>query len=405
MIQLFKMAFRDLGRNRRRSFFSALALGIGLALLLLIAAVVQGELRSSMELSIQLQSGHVQVRAASYNAEKTSLAHEDLVSNPDQVAAQIAALAPVKVATPRLFASGILTAGEDTAGVSIIGIDPDSIANAPYREGMVSGQFLTADDREGVLIGRSLATSLGLNAGDQISVMVNTANGDVDEQPFTIRGTFTTGSPFYDETTLFMPLAKAQTITRAEGFASTIFVLLNDQDQTQAVAAALQSGQYEVLTWQEMNELLTQFNEMASGYMVLIYLIVLGITATVIINTLVMAVFERTREIGILAAMGMRGGRIMAMFFTESFLLTVGGILIGLVLGALLVAYATNVGFYIGDVGYQGFMMGERIYARLALTDAVSLMITAFIVSLLAALYPALLAARLEPVEALHTGN
>lgn len=405
MIQLFKMAFRDLGRNRRRSFFSALALGIGLALLLLIAAVVQGELRSSMELSIQLQSGHVQVRAASYNAEKTSLAHEDLVSNPDQVAAQIAALAPVKVATPRLFASGILTAGEDTAGVSIIGIDPDSIANAPYREGMVSGQFLTADDREGVLIGRGLATSLGLNAGDQISVMVNTANGDVDEQPFTIRGTFTTGSPFYDETTLFMPLAKAQTITRAEGFASTIFVLLNDQDQTQAVAAALQSGQYEVLTWQEMNELLTQFNEMASGYMVLIYLIVLGITATVIINTLVMAVFERTREIGILAAMGMRGGRIMAMFFTESFLLTVGGILIGLVLGALLVAYATNVGFYIGDVGYQGFMMGERIYARLALTDAVSLMITAFIVSLLAALYPALLAARLEPVEALHTGN
>jgi len=405
MIQLFKMAFRDLGRNRRRSFFSALALGMGLALLLLMAAVISGEVRDSMDLSIRLQSGHLQVRSKTFDQEKNSLAREDLVAAPEQLAAQIAALEPVQAATPRLFASGIVTAGEDTAGVSIMGIDPASEANAPYSGGLVDGSYLTAGDREGVLMGKSLAEKLNLQAGDQILLLVNTANGDVDEQPFVIRGTFATGSPFYDQSTLLMPLAKAQTITRAEGYASTIFVLLKDTQQTETVAAALQSSQYEVVAWQEMNALLTQVQDLSSSFMVVIYLIVLGITATVIINTLVMAVFERTREIGILAAMGMRGGRIMAMFFTESFLLTVGGILIGLVLGALLVAYATNVGFYIGDVGYQGFMMGERIYARLALTDAVSLMITAFIVSLLAALYPALLAARLEPVEALHTGN
>ncbi|MBI4927635.1 MAG: ABC transporter permease [Anaerolineae bacterium] len=405
MIQLIKMAFRDLGRNRRRTFFSALALGLGLALLLLIAAVIQGELRTSMDLTIKLQTGHLQVRAKTYEADKSSLAWEDLVAEPEAAAAQIAALAPVKAATPRLFASGIVAVGDETAGVSIIGIDPASEANAPYRDGMVSGEFLAADDRQGVLIGRSLAELLNLKAGDQIVLLVNTANGDVDEQPFTIRGTFATGSPFYDQTTLFMPLTKAQTITRTEGYASTIFVLLNDRDQTEAVTSALKSSQYEVVTWQEMNQLLTQINQMSSGFMVVIYLIVLGITATVIVNTLVMAVFERTREIGILSAMGMRGNRIMAMFFTESTLLAVGGILIGLVLGGIMVAYATYVGFYVGNFGIEGMLIGERIYAYLTLTDAVTLIITAFIVSLLAALYPALLAARMEPVAALHSGD
>jgi len=405
MIHLIKMAFRDLGRNRRRSFFSALALGMGLSLLLLMASVIEGEVRSSMDLSIKLQSGHLQVRSLTYDEDKHSLAHEDLVADPESVAAQIAALEPVQAASPRLYASGILTVGEQTAGVNLLGIDPNSDTNAPYRDGIVSGQYLSADDRQGVLIGSTLAANLGLSAGDAITVMVNTANGDVDEQPFTIRGTYATGSPFYDESTLIMPLAKAQTITQAEGYASTIFVLLKDQDQADAVSAALKSSQYEVLTYQQMNALLAQIQGMSNGYMIILYLIVLGITATVIVNTLIMSVFERTREIGILAAMGMRPGRIMAMFFTESALLTVGGTGIGLALGGLLVMYASKVGFYIGKFGIEGMLLSDRIYARLTAGNAIALIITAFVVSLLAALYPALLAARLEPVDALHSGN
>ena len=405
MIHLIKMAFRDLGRNRRRSFFSALALGMGLSLLLLMASVIEGEVRSSMDLSIKLQSGHLQVRSLTYDEDKHSLAHEDLVADPESVAAQVASLEPVQAASPRLYASGIITVGEETAGVNLLGIDPDSDTNAPYRDGIVSGQYLSADDRQGVLIGSTLAANLGLSAGDDISVMVNTANGDVDEQPFTIRGTYATGSPFYDESTLIMPLAKAQTITQAEGYASTIFVLLKDQDQADVVSAALKSSQYEVLTYRQMNALLSQIQGMSNGYMIVLYLIVLGITATVIINTLIMSVFERTREIGILAAMGMRPGRIMAMFFAESTLLTAGGIGIGLVLGGLLVMYASKVGFYIGKFGIEGMLLSDRIYARLTIESAIALIITAFVVSLLAALYPALLAARLEPVDALHSGN
>ena len=402
MIQLFRMAWRDLGRNRRRSLFSALALGMGLALLLLMAAVIEGELRGSMVSTIRLVSGHLQVRAESYDEDKTSLAWEDLIENPDQVAAQIAALAPVTVATPRLFASGIVRVGDDSVGVRVVGIDPASAANAPYREGLLSGEFLEADDREGVLIGRPLAEKMSLAAGDPIDLLVNTSNGNVDEQLFVVRGIFSTQTPSYDETTVFMPLAKAQAFTQAENHASTIFIMLQDRDQTGAVAAALIGENDQIITWEDANELLIQTQQLSDAYMVVIYLIVLAITASVIVNTLVMAVFERTREIGILSAIGMKAGRIMAMFFAESSLLAVGGIGMGLVIGGLLVAYASKIGFYIGDMGVTGFILGERIYAYLTVSDTVTLTLTAFIVTLLAGLYPALLAARMEPVEALR---
>ena len=178
---------------------------------------------------------------------------------------------------------------------------------------------------------------------------------------------------------------------------------LEQREQAAGVAAALASYPYRVLTWRELNTLLVQSEQMADAYMVLLYLVVLAITATVVVNTLIMAVFERTREIGVLAAIGMRRRRILALFLAESGLLALGGIGMGLVLGGLLVAYATHIGFYIGNMGITGILIGERIYAYLTVEDTVVLSLLALIVTLLASLYPAMLAARLEPVAALRS--
>lgn len=403
MIQLFKMAFRDLGRNRRRSFFSSLALGVGLALLLLMAAVVEGEMRGAMDSTIKLQSGHLQVRAATFEEGKTSLKFEDLVDKPQALAEQIATLDAVQAATPRLYATGIAVNGDRSRGVSIVGIDPASPANDPVRSGMLAGSYITADDREGILIGKVLADKIKLSAGGSLNMLINTSNGEVDEQSFVIRGIYSTGIPSFDETTVFMPLAKAQAITNAGDRASVIFILLKNRDQTASVASALQTS-YQVKTFAQMNALLSTFEEFSGAYMIILYLIILGVTATVIVNTLVMAVFERTREIGILSAIGMKSGSIMGMFFAESILLAIGGILIGLVLGGAGVWYFTTYGFYIGDMGISGMLFGDRVYAYLTLKNTVTLSITALVVTLLASLYPALLAARMEPIEALHQG-
>jgi ABC-type lipoprotein release transport system permease subunit len=402
MLQILKMAFRDLGRNRRRTFFSALAVSVGLAILILMASVIKGEMGSAIEKAILLQSGHIQVRAASYNENKSSLKWEDLVANPDQVAAQIAALPQVKVATPRLFASGFLSTGNESAGVRVYGIDPLSAANDPFRNGVISGSYLAADDSGGLLIGKPLADKLHLKAGDNLSLSINTSNGNVDEQTFSVRGIYSTGTYGFDNGTIFLPLAKAQAITQTEGHASTIFVLLKNTADTDSVMAALKSSSLNVLSWRDLNPLIVDFETTAQSYISILYMIILAISASVIINTLIMSVYERTREIGILSAVGMRGGRIMSLFLAESAFLAVGGAVMGIILGVLGVYLFNIKGFYIGNMGMTGLLVTDTIFARLTMSDTINLTIVTFIVTILAGLYPAIMASRMQPVEALR---
>jgi ABC-type lipoprotein release transport system permease subunit len=402
MMQILKMAFRDLGRNRRRTFFTALAISIGLAILMLMASVVNGEMGSALEGSILLETGHIQVRAASYDENKSSLKWDDLVSNPDQIASQIAALPQVKAATPRLFASGYISAGNQSAGAKIYGIEPASAANDPYRLGIISGNFLTADDSGGLLIGKPIADKLHLKAGDNVNLSVNTANGDVAEQAFVVRGIYSTNTYGFDSTTIFLPLAKTQAITQTQNHASTIFVLLKDTSYTDSVAGALKMSNLKVLTWKDLNPLVLDWETQANSYISILYLIILAIAASVIINTLIMSVYERTREIGILSAIGMRGGRIMWLFLTESALLAVAGVIMGVVLGMIGI-YLFNIhGFYIGNMGLTGFMVTDTIFAKPTMNSTINLSILTFIISILAGLYPAIMASRLQPVEALR---
>ncbi len=402
MALAFKLAFRNLGRNKTRSLLSALAVGVGMSLLLLMVSILEGEMTGALQNTIRLQSGHLQIRPESYEEGKISLKWEDMIADPDKVVQELKSMSQVTVAAPRLIASAILTLSDESKGVQVLGIEPDSPANQPFRDGMIAGEFIKADDREGILIGNILAEKLSLQVNDKVNLLVTTSNGDVNEQLFTIRGIFTTRTPGYDESTIFMPLAKAQAITATENHASTIFVLLQDGNQADAVAQALQSSNYQILTWREQNVFITQFEDYANAFFIVLYLIVLGITATVVTNTLVMAVFERTREIGILAAIGMKSRAIMAQFLAEAALLATGGVIGGLIIGGALVAYFTVYGIYIGDYGITGVLFEDRIYAHLTLQNTVNLAIVTYMITLIASLYPARLAARLEPVEALH---
>ena len=167
----------------------------------------------STESTIRLYSGHLQVRAEDYKENKTSLAWKDLIEDPDLIVAQLSSLGPVRVATPRLFVTGIVSSGKQTIGLRIMGVDPASEANAPYRDGLVSGEFPTDDDREGILIGVPLAEKLNVQVGDSLLLLINTSNGEISEQSFTVRGTYSTGTTALDKNTILMPLSKAQAIT------------------------------------------------------------------------------------------------------------------------------------------------------------------------------------------------
>ncbi len=408
MNYILKMSFRNLARNKRRSLFSAIAIAIGTALLLFMSATIRGEMRGSLDLTINLRTGHLQIHTEDYKDENMSLKRADMIEAPLAISSQIENIAQVKAASPRLNASGIIAFKNETIGIQVIGIDPPSAANVIYREGLVEGEYLTADDREGVLIGLPLAESLGLSPGDTIDLIINTSEGNTDEQFFTIRGIYTTDTPGYDKATIFMPLEKAQTITRTENYASMIYILLHEMDDTAAVKEAIQAPGYIVEDWEEMNKLIIIVEQLSNAMMFFFNLMVLGVTSTVIMNTLLMAVYERTREMGILGALGMKAKQVKALFLTEATLLAIGGVLLGLIVGVPLVLYYAQVGFFIGDMGISGsssFMFGNAIYPYPTVGDVISVGIAALLITILSGYYPASQAAKMEPVDALQSNN
>lgn len=408
MNYIIKMSLRNLARNKRRSVFSALAISIGTALLLFMSATIRGEMRGSLDLTINLYTGHLQIHTEDYKDANMSLKHADMIEAPFDISRKIESIDQVKAVSPRLNASGVMAFKNETIGIQVVGIDPPSPANDIYREGLVEGNFLTADDREGVLIGLPLAENLDLSIGDPITLIVNTSDGNADEQQFTIRGIYTTDTPGYDKVTIFMPIEKAQTITRTENYASLIYILLNNMDDTDAVKAAIQAPGYVIEDWEEMNKLVVLVEKLSNAMMFFFNLMVLGVTSTVIMNTLLMAVYERTREMGILGALGMKAKQIKSLFLTEATLLAIGGVLVGLLIGVPLVLYYAQVGFFFGDMGISansGMMIGNSIYPYPTFFDVISVSVAALLITIASGYYPASQAAKLEPVDALHSNN
>jgi len=405
--KLWYIAYRDLGRNRRRSALTLVAVALGMGLLIVMSGLIEGAVGGSLDNSIRLQTGHLQVRDESYDEDELSLEWEDLLDDPHGLAAHIQTLHNVRVATPVLWASGMLTARDESVGVQVFGIDPLSAAYTSIRDALVAGEFLAPDDRSGILMGQRLADSMGLSVGQRIVLVVSTADQEPDEATFTIRSLYATGVASYDETRVFLPLSKLQAFTRTEGRASAIFILLHHQDEADAVAAALRAPEFGVLTWRDLNQVLLQSLEASDVFLDMMNLVVLAVVAVVIANTLLMAVFERTREMGILAALGMKGRQILLMFLLQAGTLGVAGIVLGSLLGGLGVAYLATVGLPIGEAAAAGeasniITYGNILYARFSPSDAVSLSTMELLITLLASLYPAWFAARMEPIEALR---
>jgi ABC-type lipoprotein release transport system permease subunit len=404
--KLWQIAYRDLGRNRRRSFFTLMAVAVGLALLIFINGLIAGVMHDAVENNIRLKTGHVQLRTDSYEEGKLSLQWQDLLDNGDELAAKARGLPQVASAAPVLWAVGILNTPDDTTNLQVYGIDVTSDFYAPVRDGLVAGEFLAADDRSGILLGQRLAESMSLQPGSKVNLTVLDADGQPQDQIYTVRGLFSSGAVSYDEGSVFMPLAKAQAVTNTAGRASAVTILLHNEEDASAVAAALAAPGVAALTWRELNQVFLQTMETGLRFYLILDFIVMLVVAVVIANTLLMAVFERVREMGILAALGMKGRQIMGMFLLEAATLGLIGIVVGVILGTAIVLYMSTHGIYMGeDVAgsVENIALGATMYTRLVPTTIANLSLATLIIILLASLYPAWFAARLEPVKALHT--
>lgn len=402
--KLWVIAYRELGRNRRRSGLTLLAVVLGMFLLILMSGFIAGIFDSIISNDILLNNGHVQVRAESYEVSRPSLEWGDLLEDSGELQSTAAGIDGVEAVAPVLWASGFVNTADEMIGVRVTGIDPGSSFHDPIRKGIIAGEYLALEDRDGVLVGRKLAEELGVGAGSNISLLVGTSDGDMDEDIFSVRGVFATGVVLYD-TGIFMPLPKAQAMARVGDRVSALILLTEDAQTAFPVAAVLRAPGRNVETWEEMNELILSALDQAMAFYILLYGIIILVVAVIIANTLLMSVFERTRELGVLAALGLKGRQIMAMVLLEAGTLAILGTIIGVITGSLLVWYLSINGIPIGDeiAGMvEGYAYPSVFFAKIAPTSFLGVSLAMLGIVLLAALYPARFAARLEPVEALH---
>lgn len=398
---MLALAWRNVWRNARRSLITMSALGVGVAGIVGIYSYREVANEAIVRDVTAGLMGHIQVHAEGYQAAPSIglVVHE-----PSVVEAKLHGALPGAKSEQRVIGAGLAGAGERSAPVMVLGVEPG--ATTLYR--LEDGHDLGAAGD--VLIGRELAVDLGIAIGGELVVVSQGADGSVANDRYTVAGTFMSSSADLDASAVVMPLAEAQSFFALGDGVHQLVVRLPDarEDVSTEVAAlrgALDLKTLEALSWSEMlPEMKASIDQKrkSQGFIDFIVFLIVGLG---VFNAMTMSVFERTRELGVLGALGTRPRRILAMIVVEA--LWQGVLAFGVGVG---LAAAVLYGVGTVDLGSQfgGDVMGVRMPSSLklqlwpgALSGAA---ITAFCTALLGALIPAVRAMRLNPVEALrHT--
>jgi ABC-type lipoprotein release transport system permease subunit len=412
------MAWRNIWRHRRRTIIIMLAMGLSLAMMMWYDGLMQGFNQAIYGNAIRVLGGNVQIHAAGYRAKVDS---NPLLPLTDDSAAVKTALSNPEViaATRRIVTGGMVTNREGAFSLQIIGIEPEAEA-AIVQSGtdagkplsliaqhITDGRWLNAEDQDSILIGRGLADVMDVKVGDRITLVGSDIHKQNRQRTMTIAGIYDLGLPTNEKGTVYVSLVEAQELYGLRGQSTEIQVALKQLGMEKNVIAALAPALpgYEVESWeQNYPELQTAVNRKDS-VMNIFSIIIIMIAGIGILNLLLMAVYERTREIGLLGAMGLKPRQIASLFILEGTMIGVVGALLGVAIGLAINGTLGQVGMdfasYASMTEYMALISG-RIYPSLGLDRALWRVITVILISTLAAWIPAREASHREPAEALH---
>ena len=408
MSKLLRMAWRNVWRNRRRTVIAVIAIALGLTLMLFFDGLLGGSKQAIYGNTVKLQGGNVQVHAPGYREKAKRL---PLLPLADDEAAVKAALAQPQAvaASRRIETSGMVSSREGTMPVVITGIEPEQETPASLvADNIAQGRYLEAGDEDVLLIGQALAKQLEVTVGDRITLVGRATHEQMRRRTMTIVGTYNIGIAEVEKRMVYVSLLEAQTLFDLRDQATEVALFLERVGQEAPVVKALQAAlpSYEVDAWDTLDPSTKQSMETEDEIMGVFGLIILLIAGVGILNLMLMAVFERTREIGLLAAMGLKRREIVALFLLEGVLIGLLGALAGSALGGLISAYYGKVGLEwaatASEYSELAALLGGRIYFTIGMDKLFNRALTVAIIATLASLYPAWQASQREPAEALH---
>jgi ABC-type lipoprotein release transport system permease subunit len=408
MFKMIKLAWRNMWRNWRRTVIAMVAIILGLILLILMDGFIKGSDAAIYGNAVRLYGGNLQIHATGFRAKASRLPLLP-VEDADQVV-QIAMAHPeVLLASKRINTGGMINNRGESYPVTITGIEPS--AEAPISliaENIAVGRFLQDGDEDMIVIGKGLADALEVSIDDRITLTGKRKNESMRQRTMTIAGIFDLGLREAEKGMVFISLSEAQSLfnLRDQGTEVTISThIVGVEDQ---VIGDLQTElqDYEVDSWETLKPEFRQTMDVKSQFTTIFGLVVVMIACIGILNLMLMAVYERTREMGVLAALGMKGRQLMGLFLLEGTMIGVVGAVVGCTLGWL-VLLAINQGggidfSFASGMGEVTALMGDRLYVSISLVDILRYGIMVAVMAALASLIPAWQASRKEPAETLH---
>ena len=400
---ILKMAWRNIGRNRRRTVVTVGAMALGLYAMVIWFGMLQGLLNDMEETVVEVELGDLQIHAPTY------LDDPSLYTDIEDFEALLARLEAAGFrASARLVGAGLAAAHDSAAGASLRGIDVQGNARVSViSTRLAAGEWLDDGDPAGVVVGRRLARALDLAVGDELVVLSQTTDGAIANDLYLVRGILESVSDGVDRSAVFLTDAAFRELFFMPAGAHEVVVRKPDDLE---LAAALETVQglapgLDTRSWRSLVPTIATYLDSARQMMGFVSAIVYIVIAILILNAMLMAVFERIREFGVLKALGVEPRQVLSLIFVESALQTGLALAVGLALSLPTLWYLVEFGIdtgALGGVSVIGATFATVWRAAVSPVTFATPALTLILLVLAAVIYPALKAARISPVEAMR---
>jgi ABC-type lipoprotein release transport system permease subunit len=398
-----RLAWRNLWRNHRRTLIMLAAVVVGAWAMIFMTALIRGMVDDMVRDGIQTLPGHVQVHHPGFRDDPSV---SNVIAPPDETLRRALEEPGVVAWAARVRVPAVVSSERNTRGVVLVGIDPDRERELSFvADDMTEGRFLESPDDAGLVVGRKLLERLETGLGKRVVVMSQDPDNEIVDRGFRIVGVFDSSMESQEDGFVFAGRATVQRLLKMGDRVSEIAVLGTDYRNVEGLRRRIEEAagpDVVVQPWYELERYLGSMLEMMDGFVLVWIVVVFLALAFGLVNTLVMAVFERVREIGLMLALGMTPRNILAQIVVESTLLLALGLAIGNVL-AWVTIEPLKGGIDLSIVGEGMELWGASavLYPALRWEDVVLANVVVLLLGFLASLSPAWRASRYEPVEAI----